>query len=254
MKRTSGARWYRAYNGAGMPEYPSISQPLNGYFYWRSYASAVQGTVAAGNRVRGYPLELPLPDRLYNRYLRAVASEFNLDAIAYFSYTEHLGAGKFASVLKHGAARLSSNTAKWITGYSGGTYNEGDPLEYRLHDTGEFAARLYPEFAVLKNYITAYDEVETGSGNSGGHVWVRDGKGKPSVAGILVSGAELERDGESLIGVHATSTQSWNLIKSAMTTARPGDQTITKSYAIMADAGIPDAERIRIPGGHRVLE
>ena len=210
--------------------------------------------MAAGNRVRDYPLELPLPDRLYDRCLRAVAGEFNLDAIAYFSYAEHLGAGEFAPVLKDGAARLSSNTARWITEYPGGKYNEGDPLEYRLHDTGEFAARLYPEFAALKNYVTAYDEVETGSGNSGGPVWVRDGEGKSSVAGIPVSGAELERDGESLIGVHATTTQSWNLIKSAITTAGAADQTVTESYDIMADAGIPDAERIRIPGGHRVLE
>lgn len=250
---TSGARWYRAYNGSAAPD-PMLSQPLNGYFYWRSYASAVQAAVAAWNRVRDYPLELPVPDRLYDRYLRAVAEEFNLDAIAYFSYAEDLGAGESASVLKDGAARLSSKTAKWITGYPSGRYADGDPLEYRLHDTGEFAAPLSTEFAALKNYVTVYDEVETGSGNSGGPVWIRDGEGKPSVAGILVSGAELERDGESFVGVHATSKQSWNLIKSAINTAGNGDQTVTKSYNIAANAEIPDAERLRIPGGHRMKE
>lgn len=250
---TSGARWYRAYNGSAVPD-PMLSQPLNGYFYWRSYASAVQAAVAAWNRVRDYPLELPVPDRLYDRYLRAVAAEFNLDAIAYFSYAADLGAGEFAPVLKDGAARLSSNTAKWITGYPGGRYADGDPLEYRLHDTGEFAAPLSTEFAALKNYVTVYDEVETGSGNSGGPVWVRDGEGKPSVAGILVSGAELETEGESLIGVHATSTQSWNLIKSAMSTAGAADQTVTESYDIMANAEIPDAKRLRVPGRHRMRE
>lgn len=231
-----------------------LSQPLNGYFYWRSYASAVKAAVAAWNRIRDYLLELPLPDRLYDRYLRAVAGEFNLDAIAYFSYAENLGAGEFAPVLKDGAARLAASAPKWITGYPGGRYAEGDPLAYRLHDTGEFSARLHTEFAALKNYVTVYDEVETGSGNSGGPVWIRDGGGKLSVAGILVSGAELERDGESLVGVHATSMQSWNLIKSAVNTAGAADQTVTESYDIMADAPVPDAERIRIPGGHRVRE
>lgn len=250
---TSGARWYRAYNGAGAPA-PAISQPLNGYFYWRSYASAVEAAVAAWNRVRDYPLELPLPDRLYDRYLRAVAEEFNLDAIAYFSYAADLGAGEFAPVFKDGAAQLSSNAPKWITGYPGGRYPEGDPLEYRLHDTGGFDTPLLPEFAALKNYVTAYDEVETGSGNSGGPVWIQNSEGKPSVAGILVSGAELETEGESLIGVHATSTQSWNLIKSAMSTAGAADQTVTEPYDIMANTGIPDARRLRIPGGHRMRE
>jgi len=250
---TSGAWWYRAYNGSTVPD-SVLSQPLNGYFYWRSYASAVQAGVAAWNRVRDYPLEFPLPDRLYDRYLRAVAEEFSLDAIAYFSYAANLGAGEFAPVFKDGAAQLASNAPKRITGYPSGRYPANDPLEYRLHDTGGFDAPLLPEFARLKNYVTAYDEVETGPGNSGGPVWLQNSEGKPAVAGILVSGAELERDGESFVGVHATSQQSWNLIKSAINTAGNGDQTVTKPYNIAANAEIPDAERLRIPGGHRMKE
>jgi subtilisin-like proprotein convertase family protein len=248
---TSGSLWYRAYNGAAAPDI-NKSQILNGYFYWRSYATAVAASERARKRLLDYPLELPLPERLENDFFRATAAEFNLDAAAHFSYAEDLGGGQYARVVKDGAARLASGAAKWITGYPSGRYGEDDPLAYRLHDTGEFGGQLVPEFRTLKNYVSLYDEVETGSGNSGGPVWVRINGGEPVVAGVLVSGAEEQTEGESFVGVHATSAQSWNLIKAAMTAAAQGDQTRSKSFPFTGGAAIPDAERIRVPGGNRL--
>jgi len=247
---TSGALWYKSYNGSGAPDV-TTSQILNGYFYWRSYATAVAATERARKRLVDYPIELPLPERLENDYFRAMAAEFNLDAVAHFSYAEDLGGGQFAPVLKNGVARLAAAGAKWITGYPSGRYAEDDPLAYRLHDTGEFESALLPEFPKRQNYITLYDEVETGSGNSGGPVWMRDVDNQPAVAGILVSGAEENTEGERFVGVHGTSQQSWNLIAAAMDTVEAGEKTISRSFPVTGGAVIPDAERFRVPGGKR---
>jgi hypothetical protein len=228
---TSGARWYRAYNGDTIPD-PVTSQSLNGYFYWRSYASASQAALRASDR----------------NFPRAVAAMFNLDAIAYFSYADDLGGGEQARVLTDGAARLGANTTKWITGYPGGRYSEGDPREYRLHLTGGFNSPLLPEFRPLKNYVTSYYVAETGSGNSGGPVWTTDTDGVPAVAGILVSGAEQATDNDSWIGVHATSAQSRALVSAAVRTADEGSLAVTQSFIIAPDGAIPDAITRRVRG------
>jgi hypothetical protein len=250
---TSGARWYRAYNGSTLPNVQD-AKPLNGYFFWRSYSSAVQAAARAQRRLENYPLESNVPDAVYNAWLRALAREFNLDAVAYFSYAQDLGGGSFARLRADGASLLASDRFKWITGYPGGRYPEGDPLEYRLHDTGQFRTSLEPEFPSLANYVTAYDEIETGSGNSGGPVWANaNDSPDPVVAGILVSGAELQTEGESLVGVHATSAQSAKLVEAAMAATNETSQTKTHQ-AVIEGGNVPDAERVRVPGGNRTKE
>jgi hypothetical protein len=223
---TSGARWYRAYNGTGAPD-ASTAESLNGYFYWRSYSAAVKKSLSAGGK----------------NVLDALAKEFNLDAVAYFSYADDLGDGEYAEVMERGARQIASPGAKWITGYPAGRYDEGDLLEYRLHVTGRFASPLLRETGSAKNYVTAYSVAETGSGNSGGPVWMEGYDGKPQVAGLLVSGAEQAVTGESFIGVHATSKQSLRLIKSAMATAEKAASVVIQPYDTSPDSpeAIPDA-------------
>ena len=228
---TSGARWYRAYNGETAPA-REIGQPLNGYFYWRSYATAENAARRATDR----------------NFPRAVAAMFNLDAVAYFSYADDLGGGEQAPVFTDGAARLASNSTKWITGYPGGRYAEGDPREYRLHLTGGFDSPLLPEYGNLKNYVTSYYVAETGSGNSGGPVWMTDADGAPHLAGILVSGAEQANGADSWIGVHATSAQSRALLTAAVATADLGPRAVSQSYDTGPGSPIPDAITRRLRG------
>lgn len=220
---TSGARWYRAYNGTGAPPVEN-AEVLNGYYYWKSYSSAVRAT----QRAR------------YRSFLRAMAKEFNQDAIAYFSYADDLGDDEFATVLTDGAAGLRSNNTKWITGHPSGLYSEDDPIQYRLHDTGDFDSPLFPEYKRFRNYLTAYLVAETGAGNSGGPVWMV-AEGEPRVAGILVSGAEQQTEGESFIGVHALSPAGWGLINKAINTVDRGNEVVTNSYLVGEQLEIPDA-------------
>ncbi len=221
---TSGARWYRAYNGTGAPPVEN-AEVLNGYYYWNSYSSAVRATQRAG----------------YRSFLRAMANEFNQDAIAYFSYADDLGDSEFAMVLNDGAARLKSNGAKWITGYPSGLYpDEENPVKYRLHDTGDFGSPLWPEYRRYGNYVTAYEVAETGAGNSGGPVWMFS-EGEPRVAGILVSGAEQQNEGNSFIGVHAVSSKSWRLVQKAIDTVDRGNEVVTNSFPLNEQVEIPDA-------------
>lgn len=220
---TSGARWYRAYNGTGAPPVKN-AEVLNGYYYWKSYSSAVRATQRAG----------------YRSFLRAIANEFNQDAIAYFSYADDLGDGEFAAVLADGAKRLTSGNTKWITGYPSGLYSENDPVQYRLHNTGYFGSPLWPEYSGFRNYLTAYYVAETGAGNSGGPVWMSDA-GEPRVVGILVSGAEQQTEGNSFIGVHAVSPKSWDLIGKAINTVDRGNEVVTNSYPVDGQLEIPDA-------------
>lgn len=221
----SGARWFRGYNSEEAPE-RADGQVLNGYFYWRSYAAAFR----AGEKARQRPFG----------GLRAIAREFDLDAVAYFSYRDDLGNGEYAEVFDEGAPWLQAFREKWVTGYPAGRYEEGDPLEYRQHVTGSFLPALRREVRTARNYLTLDDYVETGPGNSGGPVWLRDPDDNDNyvVAGVLVSGAEQSLNGFSSIGVHATSARSWRLITSAVQTADMGaaSQNLTVSFT---DAPVP---------------
>lgn len=221
---TSGARWYRAWNEPSEP-IDSESVALDGYFYWSSYASAARATAASYSELKE-------------------AREFNNDFVAYYRAGSPVAGGSFAAVWTNGAAPLASDsTEKLITGYPMGRYTEGDPAEFRMHET-ILPGTLSPAFKNTKNYLLAYDVAETGSGNSGGPVWTKDQSGNYRVAAVLVSGQETtlpdpENNWErSMVGVHAVSSAGWRLINSALQAS--GKVPVTKSFGMQGAAEIPD--------------
>lgn len=226
---TSGAEFFTAWNDTTAPEY-GTGQFLTGYYYWRTYAPAAAAT-----------------DRLFRlgkNPLAAEAREFNQDFVAYFHHSTDLAEGACAEVWEDGVPVLSDAAKdKVVTGYPMGRYSEGDTNEFRMHKTS-FTGALSPEFRFTKRYLTAYNIAETGSGNSGGPVWVRqDEGGSPSVAGVLVSGQEQPEFKESMIGVHAVSRDGWRLIQSALDATTVGAPT-SRSFEI-AGGTIPDYSTLK---------
>lgn len=219
----ASSEFYPAWNEGAPPDF-GTGEVLSGYYYWRTYASAAAAT-----------------DRLFQTYrdtLAAEAREFNLDFVAFFHHSKDLAGGRFASVAADGVPWLSNpSTPKTITGYPSGRYREGDPLEFRLHATS-FNGALTPETRAAKRYLTLYDRAETGSGNSGGPVWVGNANGTPTVAGVLVSGQEQPEWDRSMVGVHAVSRDGWRLINSALNASGSTGPTV-RAFSV-AGGDIPD--------------
>ena len=228
----SGARWFRGWNDGNAPD-KAQGQVLNGYFYWRPYAAASR----VAERARRWWW---LPGGW-----KKIAKEFDLDAVAYFSYSDDLGGGEYSRTFADGAPWLNTSyLEKWVTGYPSGRYEEGNPLEFRQHLTGGFYPALWREWRGAPSYLTLDDTVETGSGNSGGPVWLRDPDNNEDymIAGVLVSGAEQAESGISSIGVRATSQRSYKLILDAMRTADEGYGEVTQEREfISGTVEVPDA-------------
>jgi len=205
---TSGAEWFAAWNSGAEPAY-GTGELLSGYYYWRNYGPAA--AVTQNLYMRGKDI------------LAAEAREFNLDFVAYFHHSTDLAGGLYASVLEDGVPWISNpETTKTVTGYPMGRYASGDPDEFRLHVTGPFQGALTPELKSAKRYLTAYNLAETGSGNSGGPVWVDKADGSKALAAVLVSGQEQPESKDSMIGVHAVSRDGWRLIQSALNATGSG--------------------------------
>jgi hypothetical protein len=116
-----------------------------------------------------------------------------------------------------------------------------------MHST-VFTGALWPEKKSAPNYLTAYDLAETGSGNSGGPVWVDSGG--LAVAGVLVSGQEQPYYDQSMIGVHAISRDGLRLVESAMNAA---DSSAPAVQSFEVEGGvIPDywtlVRRVKVSG------
>jgi len=217
----SGAEFFPAWNQGSEPP-PGTGALLSGYYYWRSYASAAATT-----------------ERLYaagRDTLAAEVREFSQDFVAYFHHSRDLAGGNYARVLGDGVSLLANGKyTKIITGYPSGNYLPGDPDEFRMHQT-VFTDALRPETKVSRRYLTAYEVAETGSGNSGGPVWVETGG--LAVAGVLVSGQEKPEYEQSMVGVHAVSPEGWRLIQSALDATSLAPPAV-RSFEL-ADGTIPD--------------
>lgn len=192
-----------------------------------------------------------LPLRGYIRFARYATTSlnpkkynlaFSEDFIAHFSYA-NLTSSAPASFWQDGVAALKSGAFKRITGYPAGLYEDGDPLQYRLHRTPDFPAKLTVE---LGRYLGAVGP-STGSGNSGGPAWVYDLANRQwKFAGVLVSGLETSQgDPANEIGVVGADSAPWSLVTAAIQAS--GGAPLVKpavfNTTATLPAAIPDADR-----------
>jgi subtilisin-like proprotein convertase family protein len=238
---SSAAGWtnenyfFRAWNAEGFPS-EDYRQRLRGYVKWGSYAKSVISL--GGDSARA----------------------FRDDFVVYYSVSD-LFEGTPPERLQQGAAALRTGLEKIISGYPGGLYVSGDPLEYRLHSTGIFTDRLTPE---LGRYLSA-EGPSTGSGNSGGPVWVRDGEGKWDFAGVLVSGLEEvmgnSMDSIGVVGLDKTANRLFDsavrLGSDAASEAEPEVFTASGDFPVDIPDGSKSGVAIPItvsPAGKKIVE
>lgn len=214
---TNDNRFVRAWNGSRRPEKES-SVPLRGYTRWAAYSDAVR---SAGG-------ESP--------------TAFRNDFVVHYCYTDLIG-GPAARIAQDGVKALTGDLPKLVTGYPGGLYEIGDPLEYRLHATGPFSSRMSRE----SGRYFGLDGVGTGSGNSGGPVWVKDAASADWIlAGVLVSGTDFLEDGTGAsIGVVAVDAAARSLVQAAV---KLGQTVVTPVEPVPFEAaGLP----LSIPDNNR---
>jgi len=209
-------RWFWKWNQDSYPVDSSTGMMLTGYYYFSQYQK----------NVRWFGMDAPWT--------------FQFDFVANYSATQDTAGGYAGKWVKDGEQSLTTGGSnKLISGYPSGRYNEGDPNEYRMHAT-EFSKDMYKDTG---NYL-GLDGVETGSGNSGGPVWVWKNE-EWAFAGVLVSGAESKTSQWSTIGVCSLNKQGWGLITSALRkTGTPGSLLKQTVSAENVPAPIPDQSSI----------
>jgi hypothetical protein len=191
------------------------------------------------------------PLRGYTRFARYAETSlnpkqydlaFSEDFVAHFSYFNLTDTAP-AAYWPDGVKALTSRDFKRITGYPAGLYEDGDPLQYRLHSTPEFPNKLSVE---LGRYLGAVGP-STGSGNSGGPVWVYDLKAREwKFAGVLVSGLEQSQgDPADEIGVVGADRGAWSLVTAAIQASggAPAVRPVVATTSAALPAAIPDASR-----------
>jgi subtilisin-like proprotein convertase family protein len=181
-------RFTRAWNGMAPPQ-AEDSIPLRGYTRWAAYSNEAR---KSGGSSR---------------------AAFRNDLAVHYSYRD-LADGPVPKMSRDGLAALSGDQSKLITGYPGGLYDAGDPLEYRLHVTGPFSGRMRQDSG---RYLFL-NGVGTGPGNSGGPAWVWNPLDAEWIlSGVLVSGTDFYGDGTGAsIGVVALDAQARLLVQSAV--------------------------------------
>jgi hypothetical protein len=224
--------FHRAWNGVGKPPEEN-GRRLRGYVKWDTYGAMVYRR--GGDSPRA----------------------FREDFVVYYNLRD-LFDGALPVRASRAIPMLRSWSNKRISGYPGGLYELGDPLEYRLHSTGVFDDALRVESG---RYL-GIEGPSTGPGNSGGPVWVLEG-GDWRLGGVLVSGSERRLgDKVNSIGVLGLDAKANRLFNTAVRLARfatgePVPQDFTATGAFPRE--IPDGDRngvvVRIPanpGGKRV--
>ena len=181
----NGVRWYLRWASGSQPS-SFVGQPLRSYYYFVGYASAA--------RVQ----------------LNSVES-FSMDFVVHYAY-ESTANGGYAGYYDDGVTSLLSSRTKLITGYPNGNYASGDSRKFLMHSTGPFNR----PFVVRTGDYLGISEVSTGSGNSGGPVWVYDGS-QYGFAGVLVSGLERSRGNSTdFAGIYGVDSTSAALIDAAI--------------------------------------
>ncbi|MSW87103.1 MAG: hypothetical protein F2826_10365, partial [Actinobacteria bacterium] len=202
----NGIRWHRAWASASYPA-SSAGQLLRSYYCFVGYAAAARINPNSG-------------------------SSFSQDFVVYYAFENTADAG-YARSWNDGVSQLKSTGTKLITGYPSGLYASGDSRRYLMHQTGPFSRA----FALNSADFLTVSEVSTGSGNSGGPVWVSNGT-QYFFAGVLVSGLERSRgDITDLAGAYGVDASSLALINAAISaSAAPVITTQPTSRRVIAGA------------------
>jgi hypothetical protein len=208
-------RWFWKWNQGNYPK-DSNGMTLTGYYYFSSYQT----------NVRRYGMDDPWT--------------FQFDFVANYSATQNTAGGYSGGWVEDGKEYLTTGgLSKMISGYPAGRYTEGHPYEYRMHST-EFSKNMRVEW---DNYL-GLDGVETGSGNSGGPVWVWK-SGEWAFAGVLVSGSEYFSNRWSSIGVCSLNKQGLGLITSALKKTDSFVGLLRKTIALKnVPVAIPDQSSV----------
>jgi hypothetical protein len=192
----TGIRWYRSYNSS---TYPSTTggQLLRSYYFFTGYATAANFSSSA-------------------------PSTYALDFVVHYAY-ENTANGGYGGFYSNGTTMLQSSYQKMITGYPAGLYSDGDTRQYRMHKTGPFTRAA----TVSSGDYVRLSEVSTGSGNSGGPIWINNGSDW-YFAGVLVSGLERSVGASSdSAGIYAVDFSADSLIEKAITDSTDRGPTIT---------------------------
>ncbi|MBI2946819.1 MAG: immunoglobulin domain-containing protein [Verrucomicrobia bacterium] len=155
------------------------------------------------------------------------------DFVAYYAF-ENLAAGAYGGAWTNGVAVLNTLAPKMATGYPSGLYAEGHPDAYKMHVTGPF----YTPLGVGQGPSMIVDGVASGSGNSGGPLWVQDSvSGAWLAAGVVITKAnKLEGASINGLGVRALDADAWSLITEALGAAPPPNDNFAGKISL---AGIP---------------
>lgn len=181
----NGVRWYWQWS-LGRQPYEREGQLLRGYWHFVSYADAAKLAINSQD-------------------------SFSKDFVVHYAY-ENTAGGGYAGSWIDGASQLLSQRTKLITGYPSGLYSSADNQKFLMHQTGPFSRA----FTVNKGAYLGIAEVSTGSGNSGGPVWVTDGTDY-YFAGVLVSGLVRKKgDITDNAGVYGLDSSSMKLIDDAI--------------------------------------
>lgn len=148
--------FYRACDDYYYPEESTAVSP-RGLHYFTSYSSAVDSYGSDSNR--------------------AFASDFTV-------LYGNSSFGKPVGWWSRGAPVLQSSRLKRIVGYPSEIDYTGASGRCYQHSTGWFGYGAYQ----IRGGYHEFDDVSTGSGNSGGPIFVQDDSGDDFLAGILVSG------------------------------------------------------------------
>ncbi len=193
------------------------------YLFYRAYNDSREPSEVSAGRPRGFRYFTSYASRSDN-YGQNSANAFALD------FTVFYGAQSFGPAIAcsaDGTADLRSARPKRIAGYPETLDYTGARGSYYQHATNWFTTAAKRD---LGNYYW-FDGVSTGSGNSGGPVFVQDEAADTySLAGILVSGSRRTA------GVYALDAASADMASAAL-----GAQPVSRTFSNASPLQLPDA-------------
>lgn len=191
------------------------------YIFYRAYNKGYEPETSEGAYPRGF--------RYFTTYANNVEAYGGNSARAFaFDFTVFYGGESFgpaAGWWSDGGAALRSTRSKRIVGYPSTIEYTGAPGYYYQHDTGWFTRQA----SQIQSAYYSFNNVSTGTGNSGGPVFVWD-NGDYSLGGILVSGST------STAGVYALNDSSHSMASAAL-----GLKSITRTFSNTSAVRLPDA-------------